>query len=171
MSPFPRFVALALAAGVLLSVTLPAPAAAETHEIAEAKVTATLPEGFTVEKDENVVIALDAAKELTVMFWLGRVRQLDTAREMLEPELARIVQKAEPDGRPSRGPIGEMDSFQLAGAGEVEGSRVRWSLAAIATPAKKVLFVLGVVEERKRAAQEPVLRKILEGIRPVVTDP
>ena len=162
--PIPR-TGVALAAA-LLALAVPGPLAAEIRPHEAGQVDLWLPEGFTAEMDEDVLIALDREKELTVLFWLVNIRERSAAREILDTELSRILQKMVADGRATAETIGGLEALLQEGSGEIEGTAVRWGLAAIVTPASKTMLVLGVMEERKREKHEGTLRRILKAVRP-----
>ncbi len=140
---------------------------ADTLSHSTAGVNIWVPDNWSQEGDDNMLIAGDPNEEIIMVFGILEASEIDAAIEEMDRELSQIVENAEPVGEPEEVKINGMDAIVMDGKGSVEGTPVEMGIALIATPNKKILLVFGVVEATAAEKHEATVEKIMMGIKPM----
>lgn len=140
---------------------------AETLSHSTAGVHIWVPDDWSQDGDDNMLIAGDPNEEIIMVFGVLEADAIDAAIEEMDKELSQIVADAEPVGEPEEVKINGMDALVMDGKGTVEGTPVDMGIALIATPNQKILLVFGVVESSAAAKHEATVEKIMTGIKPM----
>jgi predicted Zn-dependent protease len=157
-----------LSAVVALSLlAFASPALADRHVHKEAKVSIDVPAGWKVDGDEDHMTVTDPKEEVAFFFIILDAKDLDKATSEMEKEIGKAVKNVKWEGEPEETKLNGMDAILLDGSGKIDGQAVELGVAAIVTPAAKVLLVLGVIEASKSKKHEKAVVALLTSIKPV----
>jgi len=144
-----------------------APAHAETRTHEGAKVTLDVPSGWKVETDGDSMTINDPKEEVAFFLHVLDVDALDKAVDALDKEVGKSFQNVKWEDEPSEQKINGMDSLILEGTAKIDGKPVDIGVLLVATPAKKILLVLGAVEHDKAKKHDKDVEHFLTSIKPM----
>ncbi|MCO4770069.1 MAG: hypothetical protein KDA24_08580 [Deltaproteobacteria bacterium] len=150
---------LSLAAGSAFAETL-------THE--PAKVEVDVPDGWTSATEDDALTVESPDGAVLLLFQILDEDELDEALDEVDKEVGKVIRDF--DGKkPESGKVNGMDAVAIEGTGRIEDVKVEVGLALLATPADKVLLVLGLAPTAEYRTNEKAIDAMVASIRPVGT--
>jgi len=148
---------IALAAGGLVATT--ALGKTRTHE--DARVTIEVPDEWRVQSRDNslTVTSPDETAAVTTLVIPGRPWREVLAG--LERDLERQIQNLKMTGEAREATVNRLPRLERPARGTVGGRSVHLRLLVLKTPTGRLLVMVGLVAEDRRAAHEALLERIL----------
>lgn len=129
-----------------------------THE--EGGVQFTIPKGWHIEEDGDLLTVSTPDEELSMFFYIPEDGDFDKAIEDVADSLDEYIKNVKFTEKGKQSTHNGMKTYELNGTGEYEGQKVLWDLTVLG--AKKPLFVVTVASPdklAKHAAQYEALAK------------
>lgn len=159
------FVALSLVVTVALAATA-SPARAEVRTHAAAKVSINVPDGWKIEAEEDSMTVTDPKEEVALFMHILEAKDVKAAIEAIDSEVGSSFQGVTWDDEPKTTKLNGMDAMTLDGKAKVDGKPVELGVVILATPAKKILLIVGAVEADKAKQHEKDVVALLTSIKP-----
>ena len=157
-----------LAASILILLALaPVSVHAKPVPIPAAGVQVELAESWGVRKQEDVLMASPRDGSLLLVFGVVAARNLDQALQNLDKYLSKFVRSTKIEDKPEPVEINGMRGLSIAASGETEGKKVDIATLLLETKTGKILMVLGIGEKGKFERHVPVVRQILNTLKPM----
>ncbi|MDQ4123557.1 MAG: hypothetical protein M3209_19135 [Acidobacteriota bacterium] len=137
--------------------------AAETYKHNEGGVQFTVPKGWLIEEDGNLLTVSTPDEELSMFFYIPDDDDFETAIKDVADSLDEYIKNVKFTEKGKESTHNGMRTYEINGTGEYEGSSVLWDLTVIA--AKKPLFVVTIAAPdklEKHAAEYEALAKSLK---------
>ncbi len=106
----------------------------------EAGIQFEVPPTWKAEIDGEVMTVTAADNSFSIAFWVPKEADIETAAKAIDAELAKLMTNINTTEEGEEGTINGMDSFAVAGTGDIEGVTLNWSAHIIA--AQKPVFVV-----------------------------
>lgn len=152
---------------VALTLVLSAvPAAADTHRHQDAAVSFDLPEGWTIETDEDDDFEVGPADEsVEVYIFTVDENELEAAIAELKRNIAEEATSTA-FGEPAPLEINGLDTRFLEGKATIDGEESEIAAAFYRSPAGKVLVVLAYADAEKMESHREAIGLIVQSVRP-----
>jgi predicted Zn-dependent protease len=156
-----------LALALFLGITLAAPSARADVRVHEAaKVSLDVPAGFKVDAEDNVMTLTGPDDDIAFFLMVLDASDLKKAMDALDSEVSKSFQGVTWEDEPKTTKLNGMDAFTLDGAAKADGKAVELGVLLVATPAKKILMVLGAVEKAKSKKYDRTVERFIASIKP-----
>jgi predicted Zn-dependent protease len=132
----------------------------ELYKHEEGGVQFTIPKGWHVEEDGDLLTVSTPDEELSMFFYIPEDDDFDAAIKGVADALDEYIKNIKFTEEGKQSTHNGMKSYEINGTGEYEGQKVVWDLTVLA--AKKPLFVVTVAAPdklAKHAAQYETLAK------------
>ncbi len=137
--------------------------AAETFKHEDGGVQFTVPKGWHIEEDGDLLTVSTPDEELSMFFYIPEDEDFNAAIDGVADALDEYIKNIKFTEKGKQSTHNGMKSYEINGTGEYEGQKVVWDLTVLA--AKKPLFVVSVGapdKMPKHAAEYEALVKSLK---------
>ena len=156
---------IGLIALVLASAAIAGTAQAEVKTHKAAQVSLDVPAGWKGQGDENNMVLLDPKEE--VMFVLRIVEGSELQKALNDADVFIAKQIEKPTWKDKKDvKLNGMNSITREGTGTYKGKPVDVGVLVIATPSKKFLLVLALIDHSAAAAHKTEVRAFVNSIKP-----
>ncbi|MEW6207573.1 MAG: hypothetical protein AB1631_04350 [Acidobacteriota bacterium] len=128
-------------------------AAGSVYSHEEAGIQFEVPASWKAEIDDETLTVTTADNSLSIAFWVPKEADIEAAAAAIDTELAKLMTNIKTTDEGEEATLNGMDTFNVAGTGDIEGVTLNWSAHIIA--ANKPVFVVafaapGVWEQHQK---------------------
>lgn len=134
-----------------------------THE--EAGVQFTVPAGWKIDEQGEVLTIASADDNVGIMFWVPSESDFDAAVKSIEGELDKIVKNPQFNEQPEEGTINGMRYISQSGTGEIDGKNAEWDVTIL--DAKKPVFVVSFFDPAVGNKHDADLTNLVKSIKKI----
>jgi hypothetical protein len=158
-------VRIALAVAVVLLARAPGVRAeVRVHEAAHVSI--DVPKDWKTEVDNDTMTITDPKEEVAFFLMILDAGDIQKALDAIDSEVSKSFKGVKWENEPKTHKLNGMDAIGLDGLATVDGKPVELGVLLVATPAKKVLMVLGAIEKDKTKQHEKTVEKFIASIKP-----
>ncbi len=152
------------ALALLLAVSVPALASAETHTHAGAKVTFETPDKWSAKPDGDTLQITSPDQGCSIVFVVLSAEDLEKALEAAGKRITEEVKDLEPDGEAEELEINGMKAMVADAKGKVDGKAVDVGFAVVETRSDKALLIFGISDATKDYEDE--VTAVIKSLKP-----
>jgi hypothetical protein len=155
-----------LAIAALVVVAAVAPAFADVHTNAAAKISIDVPHDWKLGGGGNTMVAADPKEEAALTMIVTDTSDPKKAATLLDEQLGKTMKDYKLENATAQD-LNGMKAAVMKGSGTLSGKKVGLMVMIVMTPIGKAMNVVAVVEDAKFAAHQKELTGILMSIKPV----
>lgn len=143
----------------------PPPARAEVLTSKAGQVSIDVPSGWKSAGKGDVLTIADPTGEVAVLFFVVEKGDLKKAGDYLDAQLAKTATDIKWADKPKQLTVDGMPGLALDGTCAVNGKPVKMGAVFLATPAKKGLVVLAMVDADKHDAHKAEIKSLFGSLK------